>query len=87
MNNLPIKNTIAMTGEINLQHKITAIGGLKIKILGGIRAGVTEFIYPTENQKDFDKFAKECKHQELIKDITFHAVDNIQQVFSIVFGI
>ena len=87
LNNLPIKNTIAMTGEINLQHKITAIGGLKIKILGGIRAGVTEFIYPTENQKDFDKFAKECKHQELIKDITFHAVDNIQQVFSIVFGI
>jgi len=87
LNNLPIKHNIAMTGEINLQHKITAIGGLKEKILGGIRAGVIEFIYPTTNQKDFDKFMKDSKHQELVKDITFHAVDNIKQVFSIVFGI
>ena len=53
LNNKKVKNTIAITGEINLQGRVTQIGGLKLKILGGIKAGVKEFIYPRENQKDF----------------------------------
>ena len=53
INKKKIKNTIAITGEINLQGQVTAIGGLDLKILGGIKAGVTEFIYPKENDKDF----------------------------------
>ena len=47
-----------MTGEITLQGDITAIGGLELKILGGIRAGITSFIYPEKNEKDLQKSIK-----------------------------
>jgi ATP-dependent Lon protease len=56
-----IRNDIAMTGEINLQRKITEIGGLEQKILGGIRAGVKTFLYPSSNMIEFDKFMEKYK--------------------------
>ena len=48
-----IKNTYAITGEICLQGNITEIGGLEVKLLGGIKSGVTTFIYPKDNHKDY----------------------------------
>ena len=85
LNNKKIKNTIAMTGEINIQGKITAIGGLELKILGGIRAGVKEFLFPSQNKKDFDKFMERYENNKLIENITFHEVSNINQVLKLVF--
>ena len=80
-----IKNTIAITGEINLQGCVTAIGGLELKILGGIRGGVKEFIYPNENIKDFKKFMEKYGDKDFIKDITFHSVENIKEVLALIF--
>lgn len=85
LNNLKINNTIAITGEINLQGFVTAIGGLDLKILGGIRAGIKHFIFPKENKKDFDKFFHKYEKNELIKDIIFTQVENIKEVIDIVF--
>ena len=85
LNNKKIKNTIAMTGEINIQGKITAIGGLELKILGGIRAGVKEFLYPKENNKDFVKFMERYRENKLIENIIFHEVSNINEVLELVF--
>lgn len=85
INNKKIKNNIAITGEINLQGDITAIGGLDIKILGGIRGGITEFIYPEENKKTFTEFIEKYKEHSYIKDIKFHQVKNIKQVLKLVF--
>jgi ATP-dependent Lon protease len=84
-NNKKIKNTIAITGEITLDGNITAIGGLDLKILGGIKAGVKEFIYPKENEKDFNSFMEKYKDDELTKGIVFHSVDHIDAVFDKVF--
>ena len=56
-----IKNTIAITGEINLQGYVTAIGGLELKILGGIKGGVKEFIFPKDNLKDLQEFQEKYK--------------------------
>lgn len=84
-NNKKIKNTIAITGEITLDGNITAIGGLDLKILGGIKAGVKEFLYPKENEKDFNSFMEKYKDDELTKDIVFHSVDHIDEVFDKVF--
>ena len=84
-NKKKVKNTIALTGEINLQGRVTAIGGLKLKILGGIKAGVKEFIYPKENQKDYDKFMEKYSDKPVIAGIKFHPVENIQQVLKLVF--
>ena len=81
-----IKSNVAITGEMNLQHKVTAIGGLDLKIIGGIEAGVTEFIYPEENEEDFQKFlVKYEKRKEILEGIKFHKVDNVQEVLKLVF--
>jgi ATP-dependent Lon protease len=85
LSNRKIKNELAITGEICLQGSITAIGGLDLKILGGIRAGVKTFIYPTENEKDFGDFYNKYKDSELLTDITFHQVEHINEVLELVF--
>ena len=84
-NNLKIKNNIAITGEISLDGFITEIGGLDLKILGAIKAGVKEILFPVENKKDYDKFFDKYKDDELIKGIKFYPVSQIQEVFEIVF--
>jgi ATP-dependent Lon protease len=86
-NDKKIKNTIAITGEINLQGSVTAIGGLDLKILGGIRDGVTHFIYPKSNEKDFKKFFEKKENKENIdtNKIQFTSVSNISEVLKIVF--
>jgi len=85
INNKKIKYNIAITGEITLDGSVTEIGGLDLKILGGIKAGVTEFIYPKDNQKDFDSFMEKYKDNELTKDIKFHSVETIEEVLKLVF--
>lgn len=80
-----IKNTIAITGEINLQGCVTAIGGLDLKILGGLKGGVTEFIFPSDNQKDFDDFKTLYQDKILLDNIKFHPVNNIHQVLKLIF--
>ena len=47
-------NTYAMTGEINLQGHITKIGGLKEKIFGAKKQGITHILCPEENKEDLD---------------------------------
>ena len=80
-----IKNDVAITGEICLQGRVTAIGGLELKILGGIRAGVKTFIYPQENAQDFAKFMKKYGTKSIVNDIQFIAVDRIEQVIPLIF--
>jgi ATP-dependent Lon protease len=79
LNNIPIDNKIAITGEITLQGCVTAIGGLDLKILGGIKAGVTKFLFPKENSKDFNEFINNWKNKDMFKDITFIEIETIEQ--------
>jgi len=72
--------------EINLQGKVSAIGGLELKILGGIKAGIKTFIFPEENKKDYKKFIEKYKDKHVYNDdITFKSVKNIKEVLDIVF--
>jgi len=84
-NKKKIKYNVAITGEITLDGKVTEIGGLDLKFLGGIKAGVNEFIYPKENQKDYETFIEKYKNDEVIKGIKFYSVETIQEVFELVF--
>ena len=84
-NDKKIKNDIAITGEINLQGRVTAIGGLELKVLGGIRAGVKTFIYPKDNQDDFEKIMNDTVDHSIFENINFISVKNIQEVLDIVF--
>uniref|UniRef100_A0A6C0CQN2 Lon proteolytic domain-containing protein n=1 Tax=viral metagenome TaxID=1070528 RepID=A0A6C0CQN2_9ZZZZ len=80
-----IKHTVAITGEMCLQGKVTAIGGLDLKILGGIKAGVKTFIFPKENDKDFKDFMEKYKDHPDVEGITFLQLETIQEVLEQVF--
>ncbi len=49
---IPIRKDLAMTGEITLRGRVTAIGGLKEKLLAALRSGVKTVLIPQENEKD-----------------------------------
>jgi len=49
---VPVRKDIAMTGEITLRGRVTAIGGLKEKLLAALRSGVKTVLIPQENEKD-----------------------------------
>jgi ATP-dependent Lon protease len=85
LNNKLIKHKLAITGEINLQGNITEIGGLHLKFLGALNAGVKEFIYPEENHKDYLSFMKKYKNNELLNGVVFHKVSTIEEVFQLAF--
>ena len=86
-NNIKIKNYFAMTGEITLDGKIKEIGGLSSKILGSIKNGVKEFIFPSENNRDFEKFMEKYKDNNVIEGIKFHSADTIDDVFKLIFEV
>jgi ATP-dependent Lon protease len=85
LNKKKIKYNIAITGEICLNGNVTEIGGLDLKILGAIKAGVKEILFPTENMKDYNNFLEKYKDTPLLQGIQFHPVDKIQDVFELVF--
>ena len=81
LTNKKIKNKFAITGEINLQGNITPIGGLDIKFLGGIKAGVETFLYPKDNEKDFLLYCK--KHPNLVNKYKYIAISHINEVLKL----
>jgi len=85
LNNKKINNTIAITGEINLQGQVTAIGGLDAKIIGGIRAGVKTFLYPEANTKEYEDFIEKYGEKAFLEGIQFIKISNIEQVITHVF--
>ena len=82
--NKKINNFFALTGEISLQGFVTEIGGLDLKILGGIKSGAKKFIYPKGNTKDFNEFYEKYKEKEILKDIEFYSVEKIDEVFKLI---
>ena len=51
----PVRQDIAMTGEVTLRGRVLPIGGLKEKTMAAYRAGIRTLIIPDENQKDLEK--------------------------------
>lgn len=80
-NNKEVINTLAITGEINLQGEVTAIGGLDLKIVGGIAAGIKTFLYPSKNVREFQEFMDKYKEKPILEGITFQEINKINDVF------
>ncbi|MDT7835237.1 endopeptidase La [Aquabacterium sp. OR-4] len=59
---IPVKADVAMTGEITLRGEVTAIGGLKEKLLAAHRGGIKTVLIPEENVKDLQDIPENVKN-------------------------
>jgi ATP-dependent Lon protease len=73
--NIPVKNDIAMTGEITLRGRVLPIGGLREKLLAAHRGGITTAIIPEENNKDLKEVPK-----KILKDMRIITVEHMDDV-------
>lgn len=79
LTNKPIRNDIAMTGEVDLLGNVKAIGGLDAKINGAIKAGVKLVIFPKENEQDWEKIQKEKALNGTIEIFMAETIDQVIQ--------
>ncbi len=67
LTNIPVRADLAMTGEITLRGEVTAIGGLKEKLLAAHRGGIKTVLIPEENVKDLQDIPENVKnHLEIV---------------------
>jgi ATP-dependent Lon protease len=59
----PARHDVAMTGEITLSGRVLPIGGLKEKILGAVRAGISHFVIPLGNEADLEDLPAEVRER------------------------
>ncbi|XP_070799574.1 lon protease homolog, mitochondrial isoform X2 [Pituophis catenifer annectens] len=79
--NQPVRQNVAMTGEVSLTGKILPVGGIKEKTIAAKRAGVSCIILPLENKKDY------CDLAEFITEgLEVHFVEHYKEIFDIVFS-
>ncbi|MFM8234017.1 MAG: endopeptidase La [Holophagaceae bacterium] len=74
----PVRNTVAMTGEIDLRGDALAIGGLKEKSLAALRLGIHDIIIPHANLKDLEDIDPKVR-----KRLRFHPVKHVEEVFEL----
>jgi len=78
LSNRPVRNDVAMTGEVTLRGRVLPIGGLKEKALGALRGGIRKVIIPEKNRKDLAEIPKNIKRK-----LKFIPVTNMEQVLDI----
>ena len=86
LTNIPIKNTIAMTGEIDLNGKVHKIGGLEYKLDGAKKAGVKLVLIPQDNLQDYHIILDKLSHEDktlLLDDFQVIAVSTIHDVIKL----
>lgn len=78
LSGIPVRNTVAMTGEIDLRGDALAIGGLKEKSLAALRLGIYDIIIPHANLKDLEEIDPKVR-----KRLRFHPVKHVEEVFEL----
>jgi len=74
----PIRNDIAMTGEVTLRGRVLPVGGIKEKISAAYRAGIYQVAIPKENRKDLKELPK-----EILRKTTFHFIARVDELFEL----
>ena len=74
----PVRNDIAMTGEITLRGQVLPVGGIREKVLAAHRAGIFDIILPDRNRKDEPHIPEAAR-----KDLRLHFVKHIDEVLEL----
>src|SRR3954469_16596913 len=74
----PVRQDVAMTGEITLRGRVLPIGGLKEKVLGAHRAGIKVIIIPKGNEADIEDVPEEVRNI-----LEFHPVETLNEVLKV----
>lgn len=77
MTGRPVRERVAMTGEITLRGKVLPVGGIKEKILAARRAGIREIIISAENRRNVEEIKP-----EYVEGLTFRYVTTIDEVIA-----
>ena len=72
----PIRNDIAMTGEMTLRGKVLPVGGIKEKVLAARRAGIKKVVLPAKNKDDLEEIPENAK-----KGMQFYLAETIDDVW------
>lgn len=72
---IPVRNDVAMTGEITLRGKVLPIGGVKEKLLAAHRAGIKNVILPKDNEKDLQDIPS-----DILEMISVNLVETMDEV-------
>jgi ATP-dependent Lon protease len=72
------RHEVAMTGEITLSGRVLPIGGLKEKVLGAVRAGITHIVIPRENEADLEDLPADVRDK-----LTVTPVDTLAEALAV----
>jgi ATP-dependent Lon protease len=78
LSGIPIRGTVAMTGEITLRGRVLPIGGLKEKSVAAVRSGCTDVIIPALNAREIEELPAEVRAA-----LTFHPVTSMDEVLAL----
>jgi ATP-dependent Lon protease len=76
MSERPIRNDIALTGEVTLRGKVLPVGGIKEKVSAAYRAGIYHVALPKENAKDIKDLPR-----EIVRKTKFHYIERVDDLF------
>jgi ATP-dependent Lon protease len=74
----PVRGDVGMTGEVTLRGRVLPVGGIKMKVLAGHRAGLTTIILPKRNEQDLQELPDEVRNE-----MTFVLVDHIDEALEV----
>ncbi len=82
LSGVPVKQAVAMTGELTLRGNVLAIGGLNEKMMAAQRSGITTVLIPKENEKDYRDLPKELR-----EGLEVHLIEKLEEIFQYAFVI
>ncbi len=74
---VPVRHDLAMTGEVTLSGRVLPIGGVKEKVLGALRAGISTIVLPKDNVADLDDISEAERAR-----LTVHPVEQLRDVLA-----
>ena len=76
----PLRPRLSMTGEITLQGRVTAIGGVREKVVAALRAGITDVVMPRDNAEEYAELPEAVRSK-----IAVHFVSDCRELLNTVF--